>query len=243
MKHSPLTLLLFSLISVAVPSAFAESHKFPVAVTEIKNVLEENVDLAYSYILDSLNDKLGHKMEYLFAPSPRTARMLKQRNALCLFPGSLQSPVNGIDEMIESTPIHTATAHFVSGNGVTLDGASKEEGKKLLLAYRSGNTFGGKIETLRRHTLVPVNTSMQLLGMLQKKRVDAILVYSPDILPLLRTEKFVGLLDKPILAYPVFHSQNDSFLCHKTPETQHLVGLINAAIEELRSEGRLQLTF
>lgn len=166
--------------------------------------------------------------------------MLRQHEVLCLFPGSLQHPVNRDKALLESASLVTAKAYVIATAPISVREITSPDAKRLIIGYRSGNSFGGNIEKLSHHTLISVGTNAQLTGLLEKERIDAAIAYVPDILPWLETSQH---LSSPLSESSLFYTQNDSFLCHESPESRALITQLDARIKDMRQQQLLKNIF
>ncbi|XOV78777.1 MAG: hypothetical protein ACFHVJ_17880 [Aestuariibacter sp.] len=224
------------LVTSAMPKA-QDAKSVVVAVTYIKELLEEdNHDLPYARVLSIIKERSSRKISYIFGPSPRTSKMLREKRADCLFPGSLLSPLEG-GPLIESYAVNVAKAYLMGFSKIHLNDILSPDSTQMTIGFRRGNTFGGNIDQLRHHSLVDLNDDVQLAGLLAKGRIDAMLSYLPDAEHLLQTN-----IEKPILygEDSLFHTQNDSFLCSENGLSQGFIAEVNSIISEMKNNGELQ---
>lgn len=209
-----------------------------IAVNKIPGLLVEGQsDLAFNVVLTNLNKKIETDIQYKFYPAARASFVFRNKESLCMFPASLTSNMNDSDALIDTYPLNTAKAFFLSGTVINAKNILAKDAKKLSIGFRRGNTFGGKIDQLAHHNLVPLVSDQQSAKLLNRGRIDIILAYMPDSLALL------NMYPKNPLVYSddsFFYSQGDGFLCHKTEEGIALVAALNKEIEALKSSGELK---
>ncbi|XOV78776.1 MAG: hypothetical protein ACFHVJ_17875 [Aestuariibacter sp.] len=232
-----LLLRLLAIMIAVMANAAIAAEPVTVAVTHINKLLEASrPDLPYAQILALVKQRSKRDITYKFGSSQRNSMMLKEQQALCLFPGSLYSPVE-IGARIESAAINVAKAYFMGFTSFTADEVLAADGPELMIGFKRGNTFGSKIDQLQHHILVDLNDDSQVVALLEKGRIDLMIGYLPDIKYMLNADS-----ERPILYGDdsLFHTQNDSFLCSDSKPSRAFVAELDTIITKMRNSGELK---
>lgn len=230
-------LSLITIVIAAMATNALAAERVIVAVPHINKLLEPSQpDLPYTRILALVKQRSKRDIIYKFGSAQRNSMMLREQLALCLFPGSLYSPVD-IGARIESAAINVAKAYFMGFSLISTDQILAADGPKLTIGFKRGNTFGGKIAQLAHHSLVDINDDSQMVALLDKGRIDLMISYLPDIKYMLNAES-----GRPILYGDdsLFHTQNDSFLCRDSKSSRAFVAELNKIITKMRNSGELK---
>lgn len=234
-------LLLFTLCVFSLQSANAleRLHQTSViALNEIPGLLSEGKpELPYNRVLASLSKKAETDINYRFYPAIRSSFVFNNKKSMCLFPASLTTKLDKKDAFIETLPLNNAHAFFLGKSAINAKDILSKDADKLIIGYRRGNSFGGTIEHLSHHMLLPLDSDEQSANMYNRGRIDIILAYMPDSMAILNMHP-----ESP-LTYSkesLFYIQADSFLCHKTAEGIAFVAAFNEAIHAMKRSGELK---
>jgi|GEM_PF-3998558 len=234
-------LLFFCICVFSLPSVDA-LESLPttsiIALNKIPGLLNEgDTKLPYNKVLASLNMNIETDIEYQFYPAIRASFVFNNKKSLCMFPASLTTNLDKKDMLIETIPINNAQAFFLGNSVIKAEDILAKDTDKLIIGFRRGNSFGGTIEHLSHHTLLPLDSDEQSANMFNKGRIDTILAYMPDSIAIL------NMHPKRPLTYSkesLFYTQADSFLCHKTKEGIALVAAFDKEISAMKRSGALK---
>ncbi|WP_168171397.1 transporter substrate-binding domain-containing protein [Lacimicrobium sp. SS2-24] len=208
-----------------------------IAVNHIEGMLEEhNNEAPYTEILTHLQQGTSGSVSYFYYPGSRASKAFNEHEVDCLFPSSL-GVHNEKSRLIESLAFNTAKAYFIGYEEYRTESLLLPRQRPVMIAYRRGNTFGGRIEELVHQALVEVNSDSQAKLLLDKGRVDVMLVYLPDAMHLINQQK------TPALIYTDashFYSQNDSMLCHDSQGASRFITTINERLAKMQDSGALK---
>lgn len=229
------------LLALVLFSCFAVHADLPkkvkISVYRIEGLLEyKQHKLPFNQILNVLSQRISTKIDYQFYYPLRAVELFDNNETDCLFPGSilvydLKSPP------VETTPIQTAKAYFIGLENYRAADLLDVSQPALIIGYRRGNTYGGNITKLAHHNLRALNSGANIRELLARKRIDVFLGYMPDSLALIN-----AIPEKPLTYHQesLFYSQNDSFLCHDTPELQPFVKQLNIEIQKMHDSGEIE---
>ncbi|NDW16878.1 hypothetical protein GTQ48_15295 [Alteromonas genovensis] len=221
-----------------LPCGASDSERIiDVSVYNVPGLLEKRSDdVPYSKLIKLITKQMPATTEFHFSHALRAVSRFNDRKSDCLFPGS-KNLYQHSERVIESKPLYIARAYFFGLELLSADIILHPSAKKMRIGFRHGNTFGGKIETLSHHTLIPLQGGSEIHEMILRGRIDAFLDYIPDALPLLQ------LVKSEPLQYDdtsFFYEQNDSLLCHDSSELRRYIIQFNQQVDILEDSGVLQ---
>ncbi|GAA0858155.1 hypothetical protein [Aliiglaciecola litoralis] len=220
-----------------MPCAYIQAAEtVSIAINSIPGLLDESdPEAPYSKLLDRLFNMNTQPVKIEYFPGSRASMIFRDQKVDCMFPASKKVQLDSSLD-IESAALNTAGAFFFSRQPFDQEALLTLETPRYRIAYRRGNTFGGTLHRLQRHTLIEVNSDSQSFGLLNSGRVEFVLGYLPDV------RGFLTLEDGSSLYYfpdKLFYSQNDSFLCHSNETTIRFIEEVNEHLATLILTGEL----
>ncbi|MDM7861316.1 transporter substrate-binding domain-containing protein [Alteromonas sp. ASW11-36] len=226
------TLIVSVSLSLFVGKVLAESNKWIIAAHHIDDVLEKSKpELPYNQVINKLEQHPEISLDIRYFHALRSVKVFNDSLADCLFPAAIL-PSEADKPLIESIGIVEAKAHFIGLQKFSTQDLVRSTTSSKIIGFKRGNTFGGTIDTLSHHQLIPLNTGADIVLLLQQNRIDIFLGYFPDA-QLLVGEDYSQSGFK-VSDFP-FYKQKDAFKCFDTPSNRKLVEFLNEAIAELHN--------
>lgn len=203
--------------------------------------LDDEQELGYNKLNNAIFAKTGETPHMFYAPLRRNAQNFEYDPGSCVSPSSIfaldASPQVSVapDKLIESLPID-----YVSVYIYTRKDQAKIRTRQALKGKLLGHMIGSVAEAFigdAGAVLHAAPTEPQLIRMLDRDRVDAVMAFHPDLPIALDRMGHPGLNYEPELL--VFRT-TIHYVCHDTPETRDFIAAVDKAMLELRSEGSLK---
>ncbi|AWL12639.1 hypothetical protein HMF8227_02181 [Saliniradius amylolyticus] len=233
MKFIPL-----SLIACSLCLGWLFGEKAQASVTVSAPILPGVLDRAhgepgpYNILLNRIISTSEQRVEVLFSPSSRASKYFLEGQAQCLLPASHQH-LPDADASVVSEPFNKANIYIFSAEGAQ--------------GYKTLSELAGLRVSMRRGYLlnkagvaipdsvyfVRVNSIEQSIGLMDHRRIDAFIAYTPDAFAVFkqsgRTE-FVYHPGTPLT------QQSEHVVCHDTPANRKFIEDVNQVIQQVLAE-------
>lgn len=201
--------------------------------------LRENGSDQYNKLIEKLAEK---KLDFnlVIFPLTRAVRNLTE-GADCIFPSSLNSlgthfaeQTKGY-EFIASNPVDYISMRVFTRQGEKTIAAFNELNNKKVAIWLG---FDRNIYLQGINATVDEVASEEVrVNMLTKKRVDAIVGFTPDVF--LAAQKLGVAIPEYNKSLSVFEGEGASVVCHKNAKNSQFIEQLNTQLEMLRESGEL----
>ena len=226
--------LCFNLMLSPAVTAFSpvEEKAKPIEIANILiENLQENKHFAYDNIWREMYSRLDVSVNTYYYPPARALSYFLEHKFDCLFPVDIRF-LDGRENLIQSKPINYAKVYLVSKNAGTHYRNIDAKGLRMIAVQR-GYTYGGIIDDIHPNRQMVVNSIEQQIGLLMKDRVDAILIYVPDlylVTPMHQISKLWFAKSKPLSV----HEEN--LVCWDNKQTRQMIARVNTLLKEIELE-------
>jgi len=236
-SHSALSVVCFLPAISGFSNAFAseksvDSH-ITVAAYNIPGVLDSNGSGIYEIILDEVSRRSGVGLTLNYFPAKRALKTFDNNLVDCVIPVDHRL-FPEYDHHYQTKALYIAKAYVFTRYGShVLTGVAAL--KNRVVGAELGMQLGREVE--ENVQILRVSSLASLVRMLERKRIDALIAYDPDIFSVFKELNMETLPYDNARPIVVHH---DSLMCRITPENRDQIIKIDNEILNLHNNGYIR---